>query len=131
MLCALLSVEVRTIYLRTNCWAKAGVLDRLFEKLEEEQVIRIRNESVSLDSTIRMARAYQKFCVRRRLDSDLRIPQHVTQRIELFNERMAAQLPHRSAQVTQHHLEPVGVDAHTVNTLDGPAPVTLFVSVTP
>jgi hypothetical protein len=35
-----------------NRWAKAGVLDRLFEKLQEEQLIRIKIESVSLDSTI-------------------------------------------------------------------------------
>ena len=40
------------IYLRMNRWAKAGVLDRLFEKLHEEQLIRIKIESVSLDSTI-------------------------------------------------------------------------------
>jgi transposase len=41
-----------TIYTRMNRWAKAGVLDKLFEKLQEEQLIRIRIESVSLDSTI-------------------------------------------------------------------------------
>lgn len=41
-----------TIYTRMNRWAKAGVLDRLFEKLQEEQLIRIKIEAVSLDSTI-------------------------------------------------------------------------------
>ncbi len=41
-----------TIYTRMNRWAKAGVLDRLFEKLQQEQLIRIRIEAVSLDSTI-------------------------------------------------------------------------------
>ena len=41
-----------TIYTRMNRWAKAGVLDKLFEKLQQEQLIRIRIESVSLDSTI-------------------------------------------------------------------------------
>ena len=35
-----------------NRWAKAGVLDKLFEKLQEEQLIRIKLEAVSLDSTI-------------------------------------------------------------------------------
>lgn len=35
-----------------NRWAKAGVLDRLFEKLQQEQLIRVRIEAVSLDSTI-------------------------------------------------------------------------------
>ena len=41
-----------TIYTRMNRWAKAGVLDRLFEKLQAEQLIRIKIEAVSLDSTI-------------------------------------------------------------------------------
>ena len=41
-----------TIYTRMNRWAKAGMLDRLFEMLQEEQLIRIKIEAVSLDSTI-------------------------------------------------------------------------------
>ena len=41
-----------TIYTRMNRWAKAGVLDRLFTKLQEEQIVRIKIEAVSLDSTI-------------------------------------------------------------------------------
>ena len=41
-----------TIYTRMNRWAKAGVLDRLFAELQHQQLIRVRIESVSLDSTI-------------------------------------------------------------------------------
>ncbi|MBA7684027.1 hypothetical protein ES703_92416 [subsurface metagenome] len=41
-----------TIYTRMNRWSKAGVLDRLFAKLQEEQIVRIKIEAVSLDSTI-------------------------------------------------------------------------------
>ena len=41
-----------TIYTRMNRWAKAGVLDRLFAELQREQLIRIKIEAVSLDSTI-------------------------------------------------------------------------------
>jgi len=41
-----------TIYTRMNRWAKAGVLDRVFAALQEEQIIRIRIEAFSLDSTI-------------------------------------------------------------------------------
>jgi transposase len=41
-----------TIYTRMNRWSKSGVLDRLFEKLQREQVVRIKIEAVSLDSTI-------------------------------------------------------------------------------
>src|SRR5499427_8363553 len=41
-----------TIYTRMNRWSKAGVLDRLFEELQHQQLVRIRIEAVSLDSTI-------------------------------------------------------------------------------
>ena len=40
-----------TIYTRMNRWSKNGVLDRVFEQLQREQVVRIRIEAVSLDST--------------------------------------------------------------------------------
>jgi transposase len=40
-----------TIYTRMNRWAKSGVLDAVFEQLQREQIVRIRIESVSLDST--------------------------------------------------------------------------------
>ena len=41
-----------TVYTRMNRWAKAGVLDRLFEELQHQQLVRIKIEAVSLDSTI-------------------------------------------------------------------------------
>jgi len=41
-----------TIYTRMNRWAKAGVLDRLFEELQHQQLVRVKIEAVSLDSTI-------------------------------------------------------------------------------
>lgn len=40
-----------TVYTRMRRWAKAGVLDKMFEELQREQVVRIRIEAVSLDST--------------------------------------------------------------------------------
>jgi transposase len=40
-----------TIYTRMNRWSKAGVLDVVFEQLQREQLVRIRIEAVSLDST--------------------------------------------------------------------------------
>jgi transposase len=40
-----------TIYTRMNRWSKSGVLDRVFEKLQREQMVRIRIEALSLDST--------------------------------------------------------------------------------
>jgi transposase len=42
----------RTIYTRMNRWAKAGVLDRLFEEMQHRQLVRIKIAAVSLDSTI-------------------------------------------------------------------------------
>jgi transposase len=41
-----------TIYTRMNRWAKAGVLDRVFTALQEEEIIRIKVEALGLDSTI-------------------------------------------------------------------------------
>lgn len=40
-----------TIYTRMNRWSKSGVLDRMFEQLQRAQVVRIKIEAVSLDST--------------------------------------------------------------------------------
>jgi len=41
-----------TIYTRMNRWSKSGVLDRVFEQLQRAQVVRIKIEAVSLDSTM-------------------------------------------------------------------------------
>ena len=41
-----------TIYTRMNRWAKSGVLDAVFEKLQREELIRIKIEAISMDSTI-------------------------------------------------------------------------------
>lgn len=40
-----------TIYTRMNRWTKAGVLDRVFEQLQVNQIVRVKLEAVSLDST--------------------------------------------------------------------------------
>ncbi len=40
-----------TLYKRMNRWAKSGVLDRIFIELQRQEIIRIRVEAVSLDST--------------------------------------------------------------------------------
>jgi transposase len=38
-------------YTRMNRWSKNGVLDRVFEKLQVEQIMRIKIEASALDST--------------------------------------------------------------------------------
>ena len=40
-----------SIYTRANRWAKNGVLDRVFSALQDQDVINIQVEHVSLDST--------------------------------------------------------------------------------
>ena len=41
-----------TIYMRMNRWSKNGVLDRVFEHLQREQIVRVKVEAMGLDSTI-------------------------------------------------------------------------------
>ena len=41
-----------TVYTRMNRWSKNGVLDRVFEQLQREQIIRVKVETVMMDSTI-------------------------------------------------------------------------------
>ena len=40
-----------SVYTRLNRWSKNGVLERVFEKLQQEQIVRIKIEAFSLDST--------------------------------------------------------------------------------
>ena len=40
-----------TIYTRMNRWSKNGVLNRVFEELQVQQIIRIKVDAVSIDST--------------------------------------------------------------------------------
>ena len=40
-----------TVYTRMNRWSKNGALNRVFEALQIQQIIRIKVEAVSLDST--------------------------------------------------------------------------------
>ena len=40
-----------SVYTRLNRWSKDGVLDRVFEKLQQEQLVRLKIEAFSLDST--------------------------------------------------------------------------------
>ena len=41
-----------TIYTRMNRWSKSGVLDRVFEQLQREQLVRVKLEVASMDSTV-------------------------------------------------------------------------------
>jgi transposase len=41
-----------SIYTRMNRWSKNGVLDRVFTRLQQEQLIRVKIQVLSLDSTM-------------------------------------------------------------------------------
>ena len=41
-----------TIYTRINRWAQRGVLDRVFAELQRQDIVRVKVEVVSLDSTV-------------------------------------------------------------------------------
>jgi transposase len=40
-----------TVHTRMSRWAKAGVLERVFERLQRAQIIRLKIEAVSMDRT--------------------------------------------------------------------------------
>ena len=40
-----------TVYLRLSRWSKAGVIERVFARLQAEQIVAVRIEAVGLDST--------------------------------------------------------------------------------
>ena len=40
-----------TIYMRMSRWSKSGVLDRVFEQLQREGIVKVKLDVVSLDST--------------------------------------------------------------------------------
>ena len=40
-----------SIYTRMNRWTKTGVINRMFAEVQKEQIVRIKIEAVSLDST--------------------------------------------------------------------------------
>lgn len=41
-----------TVYMRMMRWSRAGVLDRVFERLQRQRLMRVRIEAISLDSSI-------------------------------------------------------------------------------
>ena len=41
-----------TVYMRMSRWSRSGVLDRVFEGLQDEGIVSVKLEVVSLDSTI-------------------------------------------------------------------------------
>src|SRR6516162_1415294 len=63
-----------TIYTRMNRWSKSGTLDRVFEKLQLEQIVRIRIEAFSLDSTTVKVHPDGTGALKKRTSSHRKIP---------------------------------------------------------
>jgi transposase len=66
-----------TIHTRLTRWAKAGVLDRLFEELQHQQLVRIKIEAVSLDSTIVKVHPDGTGALKKRPSSHRQIPRRM------------------------------------------------------
>ncbi len=54
-----------TIYVRLNRWAKAGVLERVVQALQQELLVALDADTLSLDSTIITARSSTCTCMAR------------------------------------------------------------------
>lgn len=55
-----------TIYTRMNRWAKSGTLNRIFEQLQKQQIIRIRIEAVSVIDVIIKTDSHERISASRR-----------------------------------------------------------------
>jgi hypothetical protein len=72
-----------------NRWAKAGVLDKQFEKMQEEQIVRIKIEAVSLDSTIVKVHPDGTGALKKRTASRRQIPRRMEHQIVKKRPKMA------------------------------------------
>ena len=63
-----------TIYTRLKRWAEKGVLDRLFQALQEHRLIHIRVECVGLDSTSVKVHPDGTGALKKRAASDRQVP---------------------------------------------------------
>ena len=66
-----------TIYMRMNRWSKSGVLDRVFEQLQRQRIVRLKLEAVSLDSTIVKVHPDGTGALKKRTPVDRKIPRRL------------------------------------------------------
>jgi transposase len=76
-----------TIYCRMSYWAKTGVLTRVFERLQQEQLLPVNIKAVSLDSTSIKVHPDGTGALKKRATSDWQI-----------SGRMDNQAPHAGSQ---------------------------------
>ena len=63
-----------TIYTRMNRWSKNGVLDRVFEQLQRQRIVRLKLEAALLDSTIVKVHPDGTGALKKRTSVDRQIP---------------------------------------------------------
>ena len=66
-----------TIYTRLSRWSKKGVLQAVFEQLQSAQIVRIKIEAVSLDSTIIKVHPDGTSALKKRTTSNRPIPRRM------------------------------------------------------
>ena len=57
-----------------NRWSKKGVLDRVFEQLQRDRIVRIRAEAFGLDDSIGVKVHPDGACAEKRPASHLQVP---------------------------------------------------------
>ena len=89
-----------TIYVRMNRWSKNGVLQRVFESLQLENIINIKMESVCIDSTIVKVHPNGTGALKKQENNQLEdqkadLPRkfiwlpHLTERLSIFSSQAA------------------------------------------
>ena len=89
-----------TIYVRMNRWSKNGVLQRVFEALQLENIINIKMESVCIDSTIVKVHPNGTGALKKQENNQLEdqkadLPRkfiwlpHLTERLSIFSSQAA------------------------------------------
>ena len=91
-----------TVYVRMNRWSKNGVLQRLFEGLQRENIIKIKLEAVCLDSTSIKVHSHGTGALKKMENKKLVVPEEDSQQkfiwsphltVRLFHSRFQAEMP--------------------------------------
>jgi transposase len=78
-----------TIYTRMNRWSKNGVLDRVFEKLQSEQIVRIKVEAFAFDSTSIKVHPDRTGALKKRTASHRQVARRMEHHLVAANARTA------------------------------------------
>lgn len=97
-----------TIYVRMNRWSKNGVLQRVFEALQVEGIIRIKVEAVCLDSTTVKVHPNGTGALKKEVSNPSEDPEEDSQRRFIWSPHLTDRLstfPCREEKRTTHRKE--------------------------